>query len=68
MLDPRVQDNAEKIKALQSKIKKLETAVWILTNNLDGITWRVSSEEERRAGIGIADKIEKLLEIGKGET
>ena len=54
MLDPRIESNAE-------EIKKIKDAIIILANNLDGIAWRVSTEEERRAGIAIAEKIRKLL-------
>ena len=54
MLDPRVETNAE-------EIKKIKEAILILVGNLDGIAWRVSTDEERKAGIEIYDKIQKLL-------
>ena len=55
MLDPRIEDNAK-------KINKLKKAILILTGNVDGIAWRVSSEEERKAGMDIYNKIKELLE------
>lgn len=59
MPDPRVQDNAE-------EIKKLKKAILILAGSLDGVIWRVSTEEERKAeirtGRDISKEIQELLE------
>jgi len=52
-LDPRVEDNAK-------KIKQLKEAILALADSLDGIAWRVSSEEERK-GIQIASEIRVML-------
>ena len=54
MLDPRVEDNAKKIKAI-------EEILLILAGNLDGVAWRIASEEERRVGIEISETIRKRL-------
>jgi len=54
LLDPRVEANAE-------EIKKLKKAILILAGNLDGVSWRVSTEEERKAGVEIYDRIQKTL-------
>ena len=60
MLDPRIKSNAE-------EIQKIKKAILILAGNLDGVAWRVSTDEERRAGIEIYDKIQELI-LKKGET
>jgi len=52
-LDPRVQDNAE-------KIKKLEEALLRLAAVVDGVAWRTSSPEER-AGFDIRAEIRAIL-------
>lgn len=54
MLDPRTEDNAEKIKALKE-------AILVLANYLDSVVWRTSSEPER-TGINIHAEIRKILE------
>jgi len=54
MLDPRIDGNAEEIK----KIKKV---ILILAGNLDGVAWRVATDEEKKAGIEIYDRIQKTL-------
>ena len=54
MLDPRIESLAE-------RIKNLEEAISVLAALVDGVAWRVSSEEERRAGIEIHNRIKKIL-------
>lgn len=54
MTDPRVEDNAE-------SIKKIKQAILDLAANLDGLAWRASSEEERKAGIEIYKHVKETL-------
>jgi len=54
-LDPRVQDNAE-------NIKQLKEAVLALAAYLDGVVWRVTTEEEKKAGTDILSEIREKLE------
>jgi len=61
LLDPRVEANAEEIK----KIKKV---ILILAGNLDGVAWRVSTDEEKKAGIEIYDRIQKTLTKKEAST
>jgi len=55
VLDPRIDDNAE-------KIKQLEKAIRILARILDGVAFRVSSDEEK-AGIDVLDRIDEILGV-----
>jgi len=55
VLDPRIEDNIERIKELKEAVKRLADYV-------DSLAWRVGSPEERDAGITIAGEIRKLLE------
>ena len=54
MLDPRIEDNAKKIKENKEAILHLATI-------LDGIAWRTSTHEER-AGLNILAEIRAILE------
>ena len=54
MLDPRIEDAFKEIEA----IKK---AILILASNLDGVTWRVSTDEEREAGIDLFERINGIV-------
>lgn len=53
-LDPRIED-------LFEEIKKIKKAISVLAMNIDGITWRVATDEERNADIEIYDKIMEIL-------
>jgi hypothetical protein len=55
LLDPRVEDNAK-------KVKKLEEAIIALANHVEGITWRVATSEEKHSSGFIAEEILKILE------
>lgn len=54
MLDPRVQDNAE-------KIKKLEKALLDLAKTVEGLAYRTASYEERKS-LDIPGQIKRILE------
>lgn len=55
MLDPRVEDNAK-------KIRKIREAILLLADSLDGVAWRVATPKEKTMGINIADEIHKVLD------
>ena len=59
MLDPRIE-------ALSEEIEKVKKALLILAGNLEGVAWRVSSTEERNAGIEISNKIRKIISEEEG--
>lgn len=58
MLDPRIEYLAE-------QIENLKKAILVLAGNLDGVTWRVSSNEERNAGVEIYEKIMQIIQCKK---
>lgn len=58
-LDPRIESNA-------GEIKKIKEAILRLVAIVDGIAWRGSSDEERKAGINVVEEIRGILE--KKET
>lgn len=58
MLDPRIEN-------LFKEIEKLKLAMLVLAGNLDGVSWRVATEEERRAGVEIYGKIREIIQPEK---
>lgn len=43
-------------------LEPLEQAVLRLAELLDGIAWRVATEEERKAGVKILEEIREILD------
>lgn len=60
MLDPRIDE-------LAKEIERFKKAILAIADYLEGIAWRVSTQEERDAGIMIHDKIKEIIE-GKKEA
>ena len=54
-LDPRIED-------LFQQIDKIKKAILILAGNLDGVLWRVSTEQERKTPLEISERIREMLE------
>ena len=54
-LDPRIDDLFEEVKRLKKAIERL-------TYYVDAAIWRVSSDEERTAGIALREEMREILE------
>ena len=54
-LDPRIDD-------LSKEVRKVKRAIKLLTRYVDSALWRVSSGEERLAGIFVREEIKRILE------